>query len=236
VLLERDTPDGGRPDVVVSAPGRTVPVIGVCLVEDYPGAATGRANEALTDLLNSQEVARVQIDTRLDTNGTGLRSEREVESVIAAMDAVVTTRLHGLVLSLKRGIPALAIDPEPGGGKVWQQAKTMGWPVCLRIEELQADTLAKVFRFCLGDAARTKALECASRGRSGVEVAQQEFWSAIRGESALRMPVDILRASRARRSEVLAGTPEGPIARLSWARRVRDWLHGQRMRRGRGSL
>lgn len=39
--------------------------------------------------------------------------------MLRRLDVVVTTRLHGLVLALKNGVPALAVDPvaaAPGGG------------------------------------------------------------------------------------------------------------------------
>lgn len=36
-------------------------------------------------------------------------------TVLSRMDVVVTTRLHGLVLALKCGVPVLAVDPVAGG-------------------------------------------------------------------------------------------------------------------------
>ena len=51
--------------------------------------------------------------------------------MIARSDVVVTTRLHGLVLALKNGVPALAVDPVAGGAKVAAQAAAWGWPVLL---------------------------------------------------------------------------------------------------------
>jgi polysaccharide pyruvyl transferase WcaK-like protein len=46
-------------------------------------------------------------------------------------DVVVTTRLHGLVLALKQGVPVLAVDPVAGGARVATQAAAWGWPVLL---------------------------------------------------------------------------------------------------------
>ena len=51
--------------------------------------------------------------------------------MIGRADVVVTTRLHGLVLALKQGVPALAVDPVAGGAKVAAQAAVWGWPVLL---------------------------------------------------------------------------------------------------------
>ncbi len=45
------------------------------------------------------------------------------------MDIVVTTRLHGMVLALKNGVPAIAVDPIVGGAKITQQARAINWPI-----------------------------------------------------------------------------------------------------------
>jgi hypothetical protein len=72
------------------------------------------------------------VDTRLaHGEWRSPASAAQVEAVIARADVVVTTRLHGLVLALKNGVPALAIDPVAGGGKVAAQAAAWGWPVLL---------------------------------------------------------------------------------------------------------
>src|SRR5437016_6221025 len=55
-------------------------------------------------------VSGVRIATRLDVANV-LRTPSEVESLIARMDLVLTTRLHGMVLALKHGVPAVAVDP-----------------------------------------------------------------------------------------------------------------------------
>jgi hypothetical protein len=61
----------------------------------------------------------------------GPATAAQIESAIAATDVVVTTRLHGLVLVLKNGVPALAVDPVAGGAKVAGQAAAWDWPVLL---------------------------------------------------------------------------------------------------------
>ena len=54
----------------------------------------------------------------------------------------MTTRLHGLVLALKNGVPAVAIDTVAGGAKVARQADALGWPV-LAADSLTASELAE---------------------------------------------------------------------------------------------
>ena len=122
-LIERDSNRAAHPDIVFGARGAHVPVVGICRVEAYDSASVSEANAAIDRLVASSKVVAVEIDTRLDENGTGLRNAAEIESLLARMDAVVTTRLHGLVLALKNRVPVVAIDPEPGGAKVRRQAQ-----------------------------------------------------------------------------------------------------------------
>lgn len=65
----------------------------------------------------------------MDINAGGLRTSAEIESLIARMDIVVTTRLHDMVLALKNGVPAIAVDPIAGGAKITQQARAINWPI-----------------------------------------------------------------------------------------------------------
>ena len=139
LLWERDSSRTARPDISFLSRRKSVPLVGVVLVHhqtEYKGALHQVANEAIQRLIDSRQMATVRIDTRLDTNGTGLRSPAEVESLIARMDVVLTTRLHGLVLALKNGIPAIAIDPIAGGAKVRPQADIIEWPLVFTSEAL----------------------------------------------------------------------------------------------------
>ena len=72
-----------------------------------------------------------------------MRTAAEVESLIARVDVVVTTRLHGLVLALKNGVPAVAVDPVRGGAKVCRQAQTLGWPYAYAVDEATPALLGK---------------------------------------------------------------------------------------------
>src|SRR5262249_52775323 len=157
LLLERDSSADARPDITFLSQGTRVPVVGVILVEPHEGALDQVANQAIHRLIQSREMVAVPIDTRLDTNTSRLRSAAEVESLIARMDLVITTRLHGLVLALKNGVPAIAIDPIPRGFKIERQAHTVGWPVVLPVDELTNERLEKAFDFCLTEEARKTA-------------------------------------------------------------------------------
>jgi hypothetical protein len=178
-LWERDSSRTARPDLVFLSESPLVPVIGVCKVEPYAGGRTELTDPAIDQLLAEREAAVITIDTRLDTNSTGLRTPPEVESLIARVDALVTTRLHGTVLALKNGIPVLAIDPEAGGFKIKRQAETIGWPLCFVADQLDAHRLSEALNYCLTPAARVQARSCAARARQILQSVEAEVVHAL---------------------------------------------------------
>lgn len=179
LLLERDSSRTARADLTFGSATPRVPVVGKVLVHaqrEYANPLHREANEALDRLLSSREVAIVQIDTCFDPpNETGLRTPAEVESLVARMDAVVTTRLHGMVLALKNGVPALALDPIAGGAKIRRQAQTIDWPVCFTADDVSDDRLSAALDHCLGEEARAKAAACAARAAVAVGRTGDEF-------------------------------------------------------------
>jgi hypothetical protein len=165
LLVERDSSRNSRPDIVFLSDCPKVPVVGVVQVHWQGEYGADRATHSVAHaeierLLATRDVARVDIDTRLDRNARGLRSPHEVESLLARTDVVVTTRLHGLVLALKNAIPALAVDAIAGGAKLHRQAQAIGWPAIVTSETLSEGKLAEFFDWCLTDQARTAALRC----------------------------------------------------------------------------
>jgi Polysaccharide pyruvyl transferase len=178
LLLERDSSAAARADLVFGTNERRVPVVGVVLVHpqnEYKAALHDVANAAIRRLCDTREAAIVNIDTRLDENSTGLRSPAEVETLVARMDLVLTTRLHGLVLALKNGVPALAIDPIAGGAKIVRQAQTIGWPLVFTADRLDDRELDKAFNHCLTDTARAEARACAERGAQAAKEVGGQF-------------------------------------------------------------
>lgn len=213
LLLERDSPAGARPDMVFASPRALVPVIGVCLVEDYEGerVRVQQAHAVIERVLGVTEAALVRIDTRLDTNETGLRTPAEIESLIARMDAVVTTRLHGTVLALKNGVPPLVVDPEAGGAKLRRQVERLGWPVIFNADELAEQTLREALTYCLSEEARARARECAELALRGVDETRRAFLAALEQPADWeRSFVERVAARRSRGDE--PGPPLDPYA------------------------
>ena len=179
LLLERDSSRTARPDLSLLSGTPSIPVVGVVLIDSQPEYGShdvrNAANEAIMRFIGARELAAVRIDTRLDVNSTGLRTPSEIEALIAKMDIVFTTRMHGLVLSLKNGVPVVAVDPVSGGAKVRRQAETLGWPCVFSADAVTDADLAQAFDFCLTDKARDTARHCARSARSSLAEAEDAF-------------------------------------------------------------
>jgi hypothetical protein len=162
------------------AGGNRVPVAGVVLSHDQPEYGSrhrlAEAHAVLADVLGSAGAARVLLDTRLHPREPHLCSTAaQVETAIARCDVIATTRLHGLVLALKAGVPALAIDPVAGGGKVSRQSEVLGWPAAARVGEAGAGCLAGWLRWCLSGEARTVAAAVAGKAQPALRGTRERF-------------------------------------------------------------
>jgi Polysaccharide pyruvyl transferase len=181
-LWERDSSVTARPDVAFLSTQPQVPVVGLVLIDTQPEYGERDlhqyANQALRKLGAESSAAVLNIDTRLDTNATGLHAAAQIEALIARMDVVLTTRLHGTVLALKNGVPALAIDSVVGGGKIRRQAEAIDWPCVLPVECITDKGLQDAFQYCLSSGARAKAKDCAARARFQIEQLRSEFIEA----------------------------------------------------------
>jgi hypothetical protein len=184
LLLERDSDVRARPDMTFLTSSERVPVIGVILAhkqKEYGKRALHDvANAAIERLFETREAAMVPIDTRLDAqNHGGLRTPAEIESLIARMDAVVTTRLHGTVLALKGGVPAIAIDPIAGGAKIQRQVEALGWPVWFLAENLNDHDLESALDYCLSEDARQRAAACKDQAQLALADLCDQFLKAF---------------------------------------------------------
>jgi hypothetical protein len=183
LLLERDSTRVNRPDLTFLEKSVHVPVVGVVQIDsqrEYGARDQHRsANDAIDRLVASRPMAAIRIDTRLDSNKTGMRTAEEIESLIARMDVVLTTRLHGTVLALKNGVPAVAVDPVSGGAKIRRQAEAVGWPVVLASEHLTDRALEQAYEYCLTSLARDQARACAERAIGMLADVRDQFLAAM---------------------------------------------------------
>lgn len=170
LVLARDTGGrAGRRDLASTVAAHPVPVVGVILAPgqpEYRGRRRhGLVHERLGAWLAGQDCARVTLDTRLDPRPwSSCDTPDQLGSVVRRLDAVLTTRLHGLVLALRGAVPALAVDPVAGGGKVSAQADAWAWPALVGAESVLHDSagLWRWWRWCLSPEGRALAGERAS--------------------------------------------------------------------------
>ena len=171
-VIPRDHPDvEPRPDLAAVAPQRSAagtPVLGVLLTGGQREYGARRRHEAVTDAvrpwLDGLAAGLLDLDTRLDPRDWRLASSPEqLHAVITRLDAVVSMRMHGLVLGLKAAVPVVALDPVAGGGKVTAQARALGWPVVLGAEDLAPEALDRSLDWCLSTEGCALARDLAGR-------------------------------------------------------------------------
>jgi hypothetical protein len=183
LLLERDSDRHVRPDLAFAAPYRTVPLVGVFQVHrqrEYGSRGRHAAvREAIGRLFDRHTLARLDLDTRLDLPNPVGRTPEAIESVVRRMDVIVTSRLHGLVLALRHGVPALALDPIAGGAKLSRQASAVGWTASLRPEELSDEAVDRAFSYCLSAEARAAARSAATRAAASLDDVRNDLLSAL---------------------------------------------------------
>jgi hypothetical protein len=159
-LLARDGPgtEPGR-DLAARAPALAArPVVGVVLTHGQHEYGPSRRHEEVAaqvvHWLAGKDCVRLELDTRLDTRLDSrdwrlCATPDQLESVLTRLDLVVTDRLHGLVLALRAGVPALAVDPVEGGAKVTAQARACDWPALVPAERLHGPALEHWWHWCL---------------------------------------------------------------------------------------
>jgi Polysaccharide pyruvyl transferase len=152
-----------------SRPAPAVPAAGVALASGQGEYGQRRRHDevlgGLSRWLAQKDCAPVLVDTRLDIRDWRLCSTpAAVAALLARLDVVITSRLHGMVLALLAGVPALVIDPVDGGGKVSSQAAAWCWPAVLTAAQAgDSRRLDTCWSWCLSAAGRRAAAEAAAR-------------------------------------------------------------------------
>ncbi|MFK4145450.1 polysaccharide pyruvyl transferase family protein [Streptomyces sp. NPDC004065] len=181
-VLARDAA-GAEPsrDLAARAPALPDrPVVGVVLTHGQHEYGGARRHEAVarevTAWLHGKDCARLELETRLDVHDWRLcATPAQLESLLDRVDVVVTDRLHGMVLALRAGTPALAVDPVVGGAKVTAQARACGWPALVPAERVGAAELERWWGWCL------------SSGRVAARRLRDEFASGAGEDGADRL-------------------------------------------------
>ncbi|WP_031090543.1 polysaccharide pyruvyl transferase family protein [Streptomyces sp. NRRL WC-3549] len=138
------------------------PLVGVALTHGQGEYGARRDHERTSEVLGSwlagQDCARVEADTRLARDTWRLcRTPDQYLSLVGRLDLMVTDRLHGMVLALRTGVPALVVDPVRGGAKVSAQAGLVRWPATVPCEDVSPGVLDDWWAWCLSPAGRAAA-------------------------------------------------------------------------------
>ena len=224
VLIERDSDRAVRADLSFREAPPRVPVLGLCLAgpqREYGDRHRGvLAADKLRRLIRDAGAACIELDTSVPaaTNRFGLSDPAQFESICGRLDAMLTTRLHGMVLALKNGVPTIAIDPVAGGDKVTRQARKLGWPEVFDPDEVGDDDLRVALKRCLSEAGRAEAALVRDRAIASLA----DFDAAF--AAALQAPP---------RPELRAEMIPNPGRLRAWRKRFKAWKRRRRLRRAR---
>ena len=184
-LIERDSDVISRPDLSLLHRSERVPVVGICLAGTQPEYGSRQdhqlAEVKIRSLLKRRNVAVLELDTKWPQarNSAGIANVAQFESLCARVDVLVTTRLHGMVLALKNGVPVIAVDAVIGGDKVTRQADVLQWPEVFAVDTVSDADLELALDRCLAPPARTAALECAEAARTVLSDFSKQFAQAL---------------------------------------------------------
>ncbi|PKN91991.1 MAG: hypothetical protein CVU44_17005 [Chloroflexi bacterium HGW-Chloroflexi-6] len=178
-LLARDNPNEIRADIAFGRKVEALPVVGVLLVERQAAYGSRQRHlyvrQIFEEYLKTAQVVPIWLDTIVYGNKVGLQSGRQFESLLRKVDVLITNRLHGLVLGLKNAVPVVAVDSIAGGGKVTAQAKALGWPVLIPVEELDVEKLAETVQMCFERGMASELEQTHQQGLASIDRTRAEF-------------------------------------------------------------
>jgi len=198
-LIERDSELTSRPDLSLLHRSERLPVVGVCLAGTQPEYGT-RQNHKLAEvkirsLLERRNVAVLELDTKWPRarNNEGIANFAQYESLCARVDVLVTTRLHGMVLALKNGVPVVAVDAVTGGDKVTRQANILQWSEIFAADTVSDLDLELALDRCLTPEAKKAAMDCASLASERLSDFGNQFAQALVAPARERRPSALAR-------------------------------------------
>lgn len=185
-VLGRDSDQWMSCDISFLHETPRVPVIGLCFVGRQKEYGDRQKHDRAQDLLRRAALrsgmAVLDLDTEWPGARPGLSSPSQFESLCSRLDVLLTTRLHGLCLSLKNGVPVVAVDGIAGGDKLSKQARSLGWPEIFSVDNATDDAIDAALRRCLTDEASRLARDCTERAHVQLSSFPDELARAIDGK------------------------------------------------------
>ena len=169
-VWERDAPGITRPDLAIEGRQGDAPVVAVAFApvqgEYGDRSQADRVRGVIEEWLAARALPWFAVDTDL-FDKPHPRRPAQVEALLRRCDAVVSMRLHGLVLGLKNHRPVIACDPIQGGAKVTGQARALDWPLLLAAGEVTPEALDAALARCLAGELIGAVAHSRSRGAAG---------------------------------------------------------------------
>lgn len=193
-MIDRDMPHHSTADIVFSRSLPELPLIGIAQV--HPQKMYGERQRhakvatAIEDYIQRSRIVPITLDTLHHNNPVGIQSATEYENIVSRLDVVITTRLHGLVFALKRGVPAVAIDAIAGGAKLTAQAQALDWPLLLDGETVDSNEIDRAVQRCLKNEMQASIDRSLSRAQSQSQASRGEFMGILADINALIIPSD----------------------------------------------
>ena len=183
VFFPRDYDGVHNPDLAFVSKTDYKPLVGVALVHDQREYGDKQRHKFVHDqishFLESNSVAWIALDTLWKNNKTGIPDNLAFESLVSRLDAVITTRMHGLVYSIKKGVPALAIDPIAGGAKVSAQALALNWPLLIDSDDVNPQKIEEAVTRCLSGEMVPSVLHSQQHAEQCISKIEVEFKNAV---------------------------------------------------------
>lgn len=183
LIFPREFGSTQAPDLAFDAKSNEVDVVGVALVHPQPAFGDRQRHAevqmAVDRYFKSSGAARIQLDTLLHENTAGIDGVAQLEAMIRRVDVVITSRLHGLVYSLKNGVPAVAIDPIAGGAKVTSQASALSWPILLEGDGIDSRKIALAIQHAKTLEAKRLIEASQQTAQRGIEQIKKSFQQQI---------------------------------------------------------
>ena len=160
-------------------------MLGLFIVHEQPEYGERQAhdyvNQIIADFFESSELDYLTLDTLHVDNHTSTPTLGQLEAVLRRVDVVITTRLHGMVLSLRVGVPCVAIDPIAGGGKVRSQAQRWAGRTCSALTSSRWTIVRAMVDECRNQRARRLAGDTVAEARHLLEPRRAEFFALVNG-------------------------------------------------------
>jgi hypothetical protein len=166
-IIPRDFFDIKNPDLAFAARNKKTPVAGVFKVhaqKEYGELQRHReVDNCIDKYIKKSGHVRLHLNTLNWKEGSKFLAHStsnvaQLESLIGKCDYIITSRMHGLVYSLKCDIPALAIDCVAGGAKVTAQAEAVGWPAIVNGDGITVEDIENGVRVAINNKDKIKQL------------------------------------------------------------------------------